>query len=179
MNYVLITPARNEAAYIESTIASVVGQTILPKQWVIVSDGSTDETEALARKHAALHPWMTVVGRPPREGRHFGGKVDAFNAGRAALLSNDFDIIASLDADITFDPDFFEFLLARFAEDPKLGVAGAPFEEEGATYDYRFSSQDHVSGACQLFRRECFDEIGGYVPLKEGGIDASRCSRRA
>jgi len=82
-----------------------------------------------------------------------------------------FDLIGSLDADISFDKDYFAFLLQKFADDPELGLAGTPFSENGKTYDYRFSSTDHVSGACQLFRRECFEAIGGYVPVKGGGID--------
>jgi hypothetical protein len=79
--------------------------------------------------------------------------------------------VASLDADISFGRDYFAFLLQKFAEDPRLGIAGTPFSENGKTYDYRFSSANHVSGACQLFRRECFEGIGGYTPVKGGGID--------
>ena len=82
-----------------------------------------------------------------------------------------FDVIGNLDADISFESDYFAFLMARFAEAPRLGVAGTPFVEEGRRYDYRFSSIEHVSGACQLFRRECFADVGGYMPIKGGGID--------
>jgi len=171
LKYVLISPARNEEAHLEKTIASVVSQTILPLRWVIVSDGSTDRTEAIAAKAAAAHPWITVVARPARDGRDFAGKVAAFNAGFDAVRSLDFDIIGSLDADLSFVSDYFEFLLAKFAADPQLGLAGCPFSEDGITYDYSFSSQDHVSGACQMFRRQCYEQIGGYVPLKGGGID--------
>jgi glycosyltransferase involved in cell wall biosynthesis len=171
LTYVLITPARNEEAHLEATIQSVVGQTVRPLQWVIVSDGSTDRTEAIAADHASQHPWITLVARPPRETRDFAGKVGAFNAGAAAIKHDRYDIIASLDADLTFVPDFFEYLLGKFAADPQLGLAGCPFSEDGTTYDYSFSSVEHVSGACQMFRRECFEQIGGYVPLKGGGID--------
>jgi biofilm PGA synthesis N-glycosyltransferase PgaC len=171
LTYVLITPARNEEAFLETTIRCVVEQTMLPLKWVIVSDGSTDATESIATTYANQYSWIHVVSRPPRQQRHFGGKVEAFNAGLATVAGQNFQIVGSLDADLSFAPDYFEFLLARFAEDARLGVAGTPFEEEGTTYDYRFSSQDHVSGACQLFRRECFEQIGGYRPLKGGGID--------
>ena len=169
--YVLITAARNEELHLESTITSVVNQTARPLRWVIVSDGSTDRTEAIAASYAALHPWITLVVRPDRAVRDFAGKVAAFNAGAETVKHLDYQIIASLDADLSFVPDFFEYLLGKFAADPGLGLAGCPFSEDGVTYDYNFSSADHVSGACQMFRRNCFEQIGGYVPLKGGGID--------
>jgi poly-beta-1,6-N-acetyl-D-glucosamine synthase len=171
MRYVLITPAKNEEAFLEKTIQSVVHQTVLPLRWVIVSDGSTDRTDVIAATYARQYPWIWLVTRPSRERRHFSGKVEAFNAGLATVGSLEFDVVGSLDADLSLGPDYFEFLLEKFDEDAQLGVAGTPFEEEGATYDFRFSSLDHVSGACQLFRRDCFEQIGGYVPLAEGGID--------
>jgi poly-beta-1,6-N-acetyl-D-glucosamine synthase len=171
LSYVLVTPARNEAAFIEQTIQSVVAQTARPLKWVIVSDGSTDGTDDIVRKYAAENPWIELVRMPERQERHFAGKVLAFNAGYAKCQTLAYDIIGSLDADITFDPDYFAFLLHKFDESSRLGVAGTPFSEGGTTYDYRFTSTDHVSGACQLFRRRCFEDIGGYTPLKVGGID--------
>ena len=171
LTYVLISAARNEEAFLENTLKSVVAQTILPLRWVIVSDGSTDQTEAIIAKYCARYSWITLVTRPPREVRDFSGKVLAFNAGFDTIKQLDFDIVGSLDADLSFVPDYFEFLLAKFAGDPQLGVAGCPFSEKGLTYDYAFSSLEHVSGACQMFRRECFHQIGGYRPLKGGGID--------
>jgi poly-beta-1,6-N-acetyl-D-glucosamine synthase len=171
LTYILITPARNEAAFLEQTIQSVVAQTVRPAKWVIVSDGSTDGTDEIVRMHAIEHEWIELVRMPERKERHFAGKVHAFNAGYAKVTNIDYDVLASLDADITFDKDYFDVLLRKFAENPRLGVAGAPFREESHQYDYRFTSIEHVSGACQLFRRECFEEIGGYVPIKIGGID--------
>ena len=171
LSYVLITPARNEAASIAQTIESVVQQTVKPVKWVIVSDGSTDGTDDVVKQYTAACPWIELVRMPERKERHFAGKVHAFNAGYARVKDLKFDIVGSLDADITFGSDYFDFLLAKFAANPRLGVGGTPFEEEGRRYDYRFTSSEHVSGACQLFRRECFEEIGGYVPIKIGGID--------
>jgi biofilm PGA synthesis N-glycosyltransferase PgaC len=170
--YVLITPARNEAGFIELTIRSVVEQLARPMKWVIVSDGSTDGTDDIVRKYACEHPWIELVRMPERRERHFSGKVHAFMAGYARVRDLDFQAIASLDADISFDKEYFAFLLGKLAEDQALGLVGTPFQE-GSTpvYDYRFVSIEHVSGACQLFRRECFEEIGGYAPVKGGGID--------
>jgi glycosyltransferase involved in cell wall biosynthesis len=172
LQYVLVTPARNEEDFIELTIQSVIRQTVRPLRWAIVSDGSTDRTDEIVNKYVAQHDWIELVRMPERQERHFAGKVGCFNAGFARVKDLTYDIVGSLDADISFGENYFEFLLQKFADDPTLGVAGTPFSEGGETYDYRFSSQDHVSGACQLFRRECFDAIGGYIPVKGGGIDA-------
>jgi poly-beta-1,6-N-acetyl-D-glucosamine synthase len=171
LQYVLITPARNEAAFIEETIKSVVGQTVRPVKWVIVSDGSTDGTDDVIKKYASEYKWIELVRMPERQERHFAGKVHAFNAGYARVKGMQFDIIGSLDGDISFENEYFSFLLNKFAENPQLGVAGTPFREGTVQYNYRFSRKEHVSGACQLFRRECFESIGGYVPLKAGAID--------
>ena len=170
--YVIITPARNEARFIELTLRSVVAQTVPPLRWVIVSDGSTDGTDEIVARYAAEHPWIDLVRMPERAERNFAGKVLAFNAGYARVKDLDFEVIVSLDADISFDPEYFEFLLGKLMENSALGVVGTPFQElSGQVYDYRFVSIEHVSGACQVFRRECFSAIGGYMPLKGGSID--------
>jgi glycosyltransferase involved in cell wall biosynthesis len=171
LQYLLITPAKNEAEFIEQTIKSVVRQTVRPIRWLIVSDGSRDGTDEIVNRYAAKYDWIESFRMPERDTRDFGGKAVCFNTGYARLKHLRHDVVGSLDADITFGPDYFEFLLSKFAEDPQLGVAGTPFAEDGVTYDYRFSSTDHVSGACQVFRRECFEVVGGYVPTKGGGID--------
>jgi glycosyltransferase involved in cell wall biosynthesis len=169
--YVLVTPARNEALFIEDTIRSVIAQTNRPLRWVIVSDGSTDETDEIVRRYTKDNSWVEFVRMPTRRERDFAGKVHAFSAGYARLQKLSFDVVGSLDADISFDESYFELLLAKFAEMPRLGVAGTPFREGERHYDFRFASIEHVSGACQMFRRECFDMIGGYRPVRGGGID--------
>ncbi len=171
MPYVLVTPARNEEAFIELTIQSVLAQTIRPVKWSIVSDGSTDRTDEIVGSYAAKYDWIDLVRMGERTERDFAGKVGAFNVGYAQCRDLRHAVVASLDADITFDPGYFGFLLEKLEADPGLGLVGTPFAEDGHTYDYRFSSTDHVSGACQVFRRKCFEEIGGYVPVKGGGID--------
>jgi glycosyltransferase involved in cell wall biosynthesis len=176
LRYVLVTPARNEEALIGATIRSVAAQTVTPVRWVIVSDGSTDRTDAIVSEFAARHPWIELLRMPERRDRQFAAKARAFNAGYERLKPLAFDVIANLDADITFEPDYFEFLLGKLSDDPRLGVTGTPFVEQADapgqhTYAHRFANTDHVSGACQLFRRECFEQVGGYVPVKGGAID--------
>lgn len=170
--YVLITPARNEAAFIEMTIQSVIRQTIRPVRWVIVNDGSTDDTSSIVRPYLADNSWMVLVDLPVRKERHFAAKVYAFNAGQERVKDLDYPIIGNLDADVSLDEDHFEFLLNEFAKDSRLGVAGTVFREEGYSSETdSFEGQSHVAGQCQIFRRECFEEIGGYKPNKAGGID--------
>jgi len=170
--YVLITPARNEAGFIDLTLKSVVVQSARPLKWVIVSDGSTDRTNEIVESYALQYPWIELVRMPERTQRNFAGKVQAFNAGYAKVADLSHDVVVSLDADISFDAGYFAFLLGKLAVDPALGVIGTPFQERSReSYDYRFVDIEHVSGACQVFRRECFAAIGGYVPVKGGSID--------
>lgn len=170
--YVLVTPARNEEAFLEKTIESLIHQTVLPAKWVIVNDGSTDKTADIISRYLANHPWIELVQRPQRLDRSFAGKVHAFNAGYERVKDVPHEVIGNLDADISFDPDHFEFLLNKFLVDPTLGVAGTVFTEEGYSSEKdSFEGRKHVSGQCQLFRRSCWEEIGGYVPHRAGGID--------
>jgi glycosyltransferase involved in cell wall biosynthesis len=172
LSYALITPARNEAAFIEKTLQSVVGQTALPARWVIVDDGSTDATAEIVARYAEGRPWIQLHPLIREAERSFGGKARAFNTGWRLVEGLECDVIGNLDADVSFDPEYFEFLLARFAEDPKLGVAGTVFEEEGYHSGAdSFEGQNHVAGGCQLFRRECLQQVGGYVVHRRGGID--------
>jgi poly-beta-1,6-N-acetyl-D-glucosamine synthase len=169
--YALVTPARNEAEFIESTLQSMVAQTAHPVRWVIVSDGSTDGTDAIVRRYTVEHPWIELLRMPERKERHFAGKVHAFNAGYTRVKGLAPDVIGNLDADVSIEPDHFRFLLSKFTEWPQLGVWGAPFREGSRQYDYRFSNVENVWGGCQLFRRECFEAIGGYTPVQGGCID--------
>jgi glycosyltransferase involved in cell wall biosynthesis len=172
MKYVLITPARNEAALIQKTLESMVTQTVLPERWVIVDDGSTDHTTEIVEGYVRCHPWIELLRRPQRLERSFAGKAHAFNAGLERVKSLTFDVIGNLDADISFDPDYMEFLLQKFSEDRNLGVAGTPMvEADFDTLRDSFYNENDVYGACQLFRRACFEDVGGYTPVKWGGID--------
>jgi len=170
--YVLITPARNEEAFIEKTIESMIHQTVTPVKWVIVDDGSTDRTPEIVDTYLKCYPWIELVRRAPRKDRNFAGKVYAFNDGFERIQDLQFAMVGNLDADISFGPDHFEFLLGKFVEDSRLGVAGTAYTQEGwdSTRD-SFEGQASVHGACQLFRYQCFLEIGGYRANPAGGID--------
>jgi glycosyltransferase involved in cell wall biosynthesis len=170
--YVLITPARNEERHIEKVIQSMIAQTELPIKWVIVNDGSTDATASIVEPYLAKNNWIELVNLPAHRDRTFAAKVYAFNAGFERVKNLEYEVIGNLDSDLSFDPDYCEFLLSKFQEDPRLGVAGTIFREDGySSATDSFEGQNHVAGGCQLFRRECFKEIGGYVPNKAGGID--------
>lgn len=172
MNYVLITPARNEADYIELTIQSMIAQTKPPLKWVMVSDGSTDSTDDIVKKYLQAYPWIELVRTPERKERHFAGKVMTFNAGYEKVKNLNYDIIGNLDADVSFEPDYFEFILSKFKEDPRLGVAGTPFIERGYhSFKDSYVDINHVHGQIQMFSKQCFEDIKGYTPIKGGGID--------
>jgi len=170
--YVLITPARNEEKHIDQLIQSMIAQTALPTKWVIVNDGSTDATASLIGLYLEKHPWIELVNLPAHRDRTFAAKVYAFNAGFEKVKRLEYEVIGNLDSDVSFDADYCEFLLNKFEADPRLGVAGTIFQEDGySSATDSFEGQNHVAGGCQLFRRQCFEEIGGYVPNKAGGID--------
>ncbi|HEY4777809.1 MAG TPA: glycosyltransferase family 2 protein [Candidatus Acidoferrales bacterium] len=170
--YVLITPARNEERHIEKVIQSMIAQTELPIKWVIVNDGSTDTTASIVEPYLAKNNWIELVNLPAHRDRTFAAKVYAFNAGFERVKNLEYEVIGNLDSDLSFDPDYCEFLLSKFQEDPRLGVAGTIFREDGySSATDSFEGQNHVAGGCQLFRRQCFRDIGGYVPNKAGGID--------
>lgn len=173
-NYVVITPAHNEAQYIDRTVQSMIAQTVPPLKWVVVDDGSTDDTAQIVARYAEQHRFIQLVRKTRDPERNFARKVVAFNRGLEELRDTLFDFIGNVDADMSFGPDYFEKILKVFDADPRLGISGGivytKFTSEFKTYDY---TPDSVGGKVQLFRRECFDDIGGYRQLKFGGIDAT------
>jgi glycosyltransferase involved in cell wall biosynthesis len=172
VTYALITAAHNEERFIEKTIRSVIAQRLRPCRWLIIENGSTDGTAEIVSRYAAEHSWIQLVQIDPPEKRNFGAKSHAFNTGLKMLGEVECDLIGNLDADISFDEGFFEFLTGKMAADPAIGVAGTVFEEPGyhSARD-SFEGQNHVAGQCQLFRRKCIQQLGGYVPHSRGGID--------
>jgi glycosyltransferase involved in cell wall biosynthesis len=172
LNYVLISPVHNEAGFIEGAIRSVIGQTRRPLRWVIVDDGSTDSTAEIVERLTGAHDWIELLRLPRHSDRSFSSKVRSFNAGQERVKHLPYEIIGNLDADLSFDGEYIEFLLQKFTEDPDLGVAGTVFVEDGYSSALNsFEGRNHVAGGCQLFRRECFEQIGGYVQNKRGGVD--------
>ena len=163
--YVVITPVRNEAAFIECTIASMTSQTVPPVQWIIVDDGSTDNTADIVRAQTAEYPWIRLVQRADRGFRQRGrGVIEAFNEGCAALAVADYQFIVKLDGDLSFAPDYFERLLARFAARPSLGISGGTcYVQEGNMWRPEETDVTHVRGATKMYRRACLEAIGGLV----------------
>ncbi len=165
-SYVVITPVRNEEKYVGKTIESMVNQTILPKEWIIVDDGSTDQTPLIIDEAARKHPWIRTVHRPNRGFRKSGGGViEAFYDGYNALSFHDWEFIVKLDADISFASHYFESLLKRFVDDKRLGIASGIYlemENDGVSRPVQMPPY-HAAGACKVIRRKCFEDINGFV----------------
>jgi len=175
--YVLITPCRDEAAYAHRCIDSVLAQTIPPALWLVVDDGSSDETPAILAEYAAKTPWMRILRREDRGKRAVGpGVVDAFYAGWDTLNPADFDYLCKFDLDLDIPPKYFETLILRMEADPRLGTcSGKPyFEENGALVSEKCGDEMSV-GMTKFYRRECFAQIGGFVrEVMWDGIDCHR-----
>ena len=174
-SYALITAARDEEKYIKSTLESVGRQTHKPAAWVIVSDGSMDDTDDIIKAFACDNPFVRFLRLEPDRSRNFQSQVYAINAGIALLDLKAYDLVGNLDADISLAPTYYDVVLRRFENDPLLGLAGGWIYEatgiNGAFVPRRFNSVASVPHGVQLFRRRCFEEIGGYVPLPYGGPD--------
>lgn len=172
-SYVLITAARDEEAHIEKTIVSVIGQTVLPEKWVIVSDGSKDGTDHIISKYATEYGFIQHERLSAIERRDFSSKVNAVTTGYRRISGLRFEFLGILDADVSFGPDYYERVLARFDQNPGLGIAGGViFDYYNGTFNRRLASLNHANGPIQMFRRECFEEIGGFVSVSIGGEDA-------
>ena len=174
LGYVLITPAHDESLFIGKAFQSVVSQTILPRLWVIVDDNSSDQTPEILDRYARTTEWIVALHTGKSTFRAFPSKVYSFNAGYDYITKKGvpYDLIGNLDADISFSADYFEYLLAQFYANPLLGVAGTDYlENDFHSARNTKASKCHVNGQCQLFRKECFDDIGGYKPIDFYGED--------
>jgi len=173
-DYILITAARNEGEYIGQTIKAVCAQTHQPLRWIIISDGSTDNTNDIIKAHADKCDFIELVATEPRTGRSFGAKAKAINTNYRRVANLKHEVVGILDADITFDPDYYEKLLPEFDKDPGLGLTGGFVLDMIHDQPIRrtLSVNWSVRGPVQTFRRDCFEDIGGYRALKYGGIDA-------
>lgn len=174
MKYVLVTAAKNEALNIRKTILSISQQTIKPEIWVIVSDSSIDETDEIVKQYAKENSFIKLIRKEnSRKEDGFSSKVFAFLSGYDSLRDYKFDLIGNLDADITMESDYYERIIKEFIADPLLGIAGGMIYDvvSGKKRKRSPENESYVCGGIQMFRRACFEEIGGYVPLKEGGED--------
>ena len=177
-SYVIVSPGRNEARYMRQTLDSVITQSIRPSRWVIVDDGSTDDTPAILADYAARHEWIRVVTRADRGARVVGpGVIEAFYAGYATIVPSDYDYICKLDLDLILPPTYFEELMRRMEADPRIATCS------GKSYiwqDGEFVSERHGDetsiGATKFYRRDRFEQLGGFVrEVMWDGIDVHRC----
>jgi poly-beta-1,6-N-acetyl-D-glucosamine synthase len=175
--YVIITPAYNEAGYLRATIASVMRQTVPPSRWLIVDDGSTDDTPAVVEPYVRESGFMAYYRRQRDKNQsYFASNVYAILEGVKQVASIDYDFLAILDADITLPEDYYAQILARFDGDPGLGVASGVYENlVNGQLRKVLNDRRSTPKAIQVFRRACFEQIGGYVPMKHGGEDTCAC----
>jgi poly-beta-1,6-N-acetyl-D-glucosamine synthase len=164
--YVIITPVRDEEKYVEATLESVCHQTTRPVEWVIVDDGSSDRTGDIIDSYASRYPWISAVHRLNRGFRKSGGGVmEAFHDGYNFLQCRDWDFIVKLDGDLSFGPEYFERCFEYFRRDPELGIAGGEIcHRVCGQLEPEASPKFHVRGATKIYRRACWDAIGGLWP---------------
>ena len=171
--YIIIAPVRNEEAHLRGTIESIAAQTVRPARLIIVNDGSTDQTEKIAEEAARTHTWISVVQRADRGfRRNGGGVVETFYDGYKLIGDEPWDYLIKLDGDLSFAPDYFEKCLEKFERDPKLGIGGGTIcieTDKGIQVESKGDPAFHVRGATKIYRRGCWDAIGGL--LREAGWD--------
>ena len=177
-NYVLITPCRDEAAYLPTTIDSVARQSVLPAKWVIVDDGSTDDTPRILAEAAAKYPFIQVVRREDRGERSVGpGVIEAFYAGLQSIDLDDYDYVCKFDGDLELSPLYFQRVMEQFEADPWLGtLSGKLFLRYGDNLVHERCGDENSVGPAKFYRVECFRDIGGFVrQVSWDGIDGHMC----
>ena len=178
--YLLVTPCRNEEAFCRRTLDTVVTQSLLPALWIIVDDGSSDATPTILDEYARRHPFIRIVRREDRGARSVGpGVIEAFYAGYATVDPSQFDYVCKLDLDLELPPTYFESLISRMASEPRLGTcSGKPWfraRPDGPLVSESIGDETSA-GMTKLYRRRCFEEIGGFVrEVMWDGIDCHRC----
>jgi poly-beta-1,6-N-acetyl-D-glucosamine synthase len=176
-SFVIITPAFNEARYIGLTVESVLAQTIKPLKWVIVDDGSTDDTPAITQRYATQFPWIEYLRREKIPGQYyFASNVYAIQEGIGLLKDMPFEYLAILDADISLPSNYYEQILSRLTKDERLGIASGVYVDR-LPQGFRKVLNDRRSTpkSITVFRRLCFEQIGGFIPMKYGGEDTVAC----
>lgn len=171
-SYVLFTAARNEEAYIEKTIRSIIAQTVLPTKWVIVSDGSTDRTDEIVNQYVHTHDFILLLRRTADRERNYGSKARALKVAYEQFANLEYDFVGNLDADVSFAPVYYEVALSKFDANERLGVVGGTrFDLVNGQFRKIRPARNSAGGPTQFFRRQCYEKIGGYLPLRFGGVD--------
>lgn len=189
--YCLITPCRDEARFGRRTLEAITRQSIPPARWIIVDDGSRDETPAILAEYAARFPYIQILRRKDRGDRKLGGGViDAFYDGYAAIDPRDYPYVCKLDLDLDIPPRYFETLMRRMEENPRIGTcSGKPYFPAAdpdaappfplvntAGYVSEKMADENSVGMIKFYRTACFEQIGGFVrELMWDGIDGHRC----
>lgn len=175
--YVVISPGRNEAQYMRRTLDSMIAQTLRPALWVIVDDGSTDESPAILEEYMAQHDWIKVVRREDRGHRAVGpGVIDAFYAGWDSVDQSRFTYVCKLDLDLDLPPGYFEGLVSRMEADPRIGTcSGKPYMRVNGALVSERRGDEMSAGMTKFYRRSCFEDIGGFV--REVMWDAIDCHK--
>jgi glycosyltransferase involved in cell wall biosynthesis len=177
--YALITPCRDEAKFARRTLDSIAEQSVLPALWIIVDDGSKDETPAILREYAEKYPFIKIIRREDRGFRKLGGGViDAFYEGYQSIKPGDFDYVCKLDLDLDLPPRYFETLMRRMEQNPRIGTAsGKPwFAGPDGRQVSEMCGDENSVGMIKFYRVSCFEQIGGFVrELMWDGIDGHRC----
>ena len=172
--YILITPVHNEETYIERTIKCVIAQSIPPKKWLLIDDDSTDKTAEIIRQYEWRYNFMNYfhLQRDNIE-TYYARRTRVFMSGYERIKGMEYAFLGSLDADISLKPTYYESILEEFNHNPRLGVAsGIYLDDVNGRLRRIFRPEISTPGAIQMFRRECYEEIDGYVPLKYGGDDS-------
>jgi poly-beta-1,6-N-acetyl-D-glucosamine synthase len=174
--YVLITSAHNEAGLIENTIKSVIDQDIRPVEWIIVDDGSSDNTSEVVKKFVDSNSFIKLFNKKADTKRDFSSKVNAIHLAVSKITCSEYHYIGILDADITFSPSYYSTVISKFINNKKLGIVGGMIYDivNGKTIPL-YLHPNITRGAVQFFKRECFEEVGGLQPLKYGGEDSAAC----
>jgi len=173
--YILITPAHNEEEYMEQLIETVLAQTICPARWVIVDDASTDKTNQIVKSYAEQYDFVHYHRIEPNSlVTYYSRRTHVWLQGFEQIKHEVYDFVGALDADITLPSDYYEKILAEFEKDPHLGIATGQYVEEVDGELAPLIPRDHDStpGGLQFFRRQCYVDIGGYIPLDYGGDDS-------
>lgn len=173
-NYAIITPVYNESEFIERNIISVVEQSIIPKKWIIVDDDSTDDTANIIQKYSLRYPWIKYHYRKKKSGQtYYASNVYAILEGYKQLNDVQINYLAILDADIILCNNYYESIFRKFEAFSELGIAtGIYLEAVNGKMMEAYIDRRSTPKALQVFRKECYDKIGGFLPLPNGGEDS-------